>query len=766
MHGRALAFFACLGSLLLLPASAIYLSVPTPQVFAQQSDQLSQDQLRQVAESITVRIAAKHENAGSGILVGKQGQVYQVVTNAHVLTSGAPYAVKMPDGRVYPAERVKTVDFGRNDLGLLQFQSEVDYAVASLGRSSALDLNEPVFAAGFPSEADELVFNQGEFTQWQDRALIGGYQFGYTNEIQQGMSGGPVLNQQGEVVAINSLRAYPILNNAYVYEGEQGDQLPDEWELQQLRQSNWAVTTETFVAQAPGFDYACVASPASQQSNDFSTVSQSPIMAEVHQKSQRITVWIDGPQERDGSGVIIGKDGNVYTVLTAEHVVPTQAQDGKYDIVTSDNQRCPVNYRRVKKLPGADLAVLQFTSNRSYPVAMLASYKPGEDRRYVFVSGWLPSNPSNPLSQRLFTVSTGLLFGRESSPFWTRDFVSLTYGYELVYTNLTNPGMSGGPVLDTQGRVIGIHGRADGIDTIDQAGQSRPIQLFFSLGIPVSTFVNLAAKVELEPGILKQETSEPKKLTPSEEDSLKKSLLKNVEVPQDSTDAIAWLNYGNQLWRVLQFTEALDAFDQAIQLQPDFYQAWYARGLILQSQGQEQYQKAIESFDRAIQKSPPSFAPPWRSKGWLLSVLNKHQEALISFDKVLELDPKAEKEDFALHLLRGISLGELERYPEAIAAYTQAIKINPHPWAYNNRGNVYFRLEDYQKAIADYTQAIELNPDLTVLATAYYNRGDAYCRLGDEQTALKDFQQAGEFYQQQGSTKEYQEAITRDCQSS
>ncbi|MEY3222365.1 MAG: hypothetical protein RLZZ203_1221, partial [Cyanobacteriota bacterium] len=45
--------------------------------------------------------------------------------------------------------------------------------------------------------------------------------------------------------------------------------------------------------------------------------------------------------------------------------------------------------------------------------------------------------------------------------------VSLTGGYELVYSSITFGGMSGGPVLDSQGRVIGIHGRTEGEAAID-----------------------------------------------------------------------------------------------------------------------------------------------------------------------------------------------------------------------------------------------------------------------------------------------------------
>ena len=52
--------------------------------------------------------------------------------------------------------------------------------------------------------------------------------------------------------------------------------------------------------------------------------------------------------------------------------------------------------------------------------------------------------------------------------------------------------MSGGAVLDRKGRVIGIHGAAEGETALDtQSGSKKQIQMGYSLGIPINTFIGI-----------------------------------------------------------------------------------------------------------------------------------------------------------------------------------------------------------------------------------------------------------------------------------
>ncbi|MFN7661498.1 MAG: serine protease, partial [Dolichospermum sp.] len=141
----------------------------------------------------------------------------------------------------------------------------------------------------------------------------------------------------------------------------------------------------------------------------------------------------------------------------------------------------------------------------------------------------------------------------------------LSDGYDLLYSNITKGGMSGGAVLDTQGRLIGIHGRVEGEISLDFDGE---INLGSSSGIPIRTFINLVQQVGIDSD-LKVETTAPATLKKSEEDVISEYLLPLDQVPKNSDDEISWLNYANQLGRSQKYAEARKAVDKAISQKPD-----------------------------------------------------------------------------------------------------------------------------------------------------------------------------------------------------
>jgi len=91
-------------------------------------------------------------------------------------------------------------------------------------------------------------------------------------------------------------------------------------------------------------------------------VSEAPAQAQsqeaVGKVAEAITVRIEGATQ--GSGVLVKRDGNRYTVLTAWHVVSGQRPGEELDIYTPDGQRHQLEQGSIKRLRQVDMAVLTF----------------------------------------------------------------------------------------------------------------------------------------------------------------------------------------------------------------------------------------------------------------------------------------------------------------------------------------------------------------------------------------------------------------------
>lgn len=221
------------------------------------------------ARAITVKVQSG-ESLGSGILINRQGQLYTVLTNAHVLRAGAPpYQIQTPDGRLYTAElskpgkKLQAKFLQDNDIGFLQFCSTgAVYTVASVGTSSTLKVGDEVFSAGFPltplqpdsssarSDYGDFAFTSGQISLVLDKALEGGYKIGSTSNLKKGMSGGPLLNDQGEVVGVNGMHANPLWDAPDLY----GDgSSPDQFLQETIKHSSWAVPIEIVMQRLGSF---------------------------------------------------------------------------------------------------------------------------------------------------------------------------------------------------------------------------------------------------------------------------------------------------------------------------------------------------------------------------------------------------------------------------------------------------------------------------------------------------------------------------------
>lgn len=122
----------------------------------------------------------------------------------------------------------------------------------------------------------------------------------------------------------------------------------------------------------------------------------------------------------------------------------------------------------------------------------MESISPGSS---VFVSGWPAPGAVGEAGggQIVRQFTTGNISGHLDRPI---------EGYSLIYTNVTRRGMSGGPVLDAGGRIVGIHGLGDyeSPENLQQEGLTPEaassiaslIKPGFNYAIPTQTFLMLA----------------------------------------------------------------------------------------------------------------------------------------------------------------------------------------------------------------------------------------------------------------------------------
>jgi tetratricopeptide (TPR) repeat protein/2-polyprenyl-3-methyl-5-hydroxy-6-metoxy-1,4-benzoquinol methylase len=156
-------------------------------------------------------------------------------------------------------------------------------------------------------------------------------------------------------------------------------------------------------------------------------------------------------------------------------------------------------------------------------------------------------------------------------------------------------------------------------------------------------------------------------------------------------------------------------------------------GAALHTQGH--YQGAVDAYDAAI-KLNPDFSDAYSNRGAALKGLGLLREAVASYDKAIELKPN----DAEAYNNRGNALKDLGSLDLAVESYDKAIRINPaYDKAYSNRGVALQELGQLDAAVASCDRAIQINPDY---AEAYYNRGVALQALGRSDAAFSSYQDA------------------------
>ncbi len=203
--------------------------------------------------------------------------------------------------------------------------------------------------------------------------------------------------------------------------------------------------------------------------------------------------------------------------------------------------------------------------------------------------------------------------------------------------------------------------------------------------------------------------------------------------------------------------DARREMDLAIELQPNVWQIWDNRGVVLAAS--RDYVGALDNYTKAIAKWPGQ-AALFLQRGLISLTMDKLGDALADLDRAIDLDPndpfsteiritvylRLRRYDDAIHALKAVDV--LEEDPGgaanercwvravadreldvAMADCDAAVKAAPTKAnRLDSRALVHLRLKQFKDALADYDAAIAAPP---IAPSTFYARGVTKLRLGD-----------------------------------
>lgn len=462
---------------------------------------------------------------------------------------------------------------------------------------------------------------------------------------------------------------------------------------------------------------------------------------EVGKIAKSVTVAIRTPEER-GSGAIIARTGNTYTVLTAAHVV--KKTNGRYTIELSDGQKYAVSSKQLSPTGNLDLAIVKFQSDRNYPVVKLGDSNSATEGSPAYVAGFPLATAA--ITKSVYTFSDGKITANSSQPF--------DNGYSIVYSCNTLPGMSGGPVFNDRGELIAVHGKGDVQESTkpSELNANVWVKTGFNLGIPVNTFLKLASQMGVKIGGQTAPIIATQPRTTTADDFFVTAATKFRQ--GDYPGAIAgfdraiaskrnytaayiaraeanlYLDNGSEVIRDANLalkvnSKSDDAYalrgagkvgigdskgafadlDRAIALNPRSARSYFYRGF-----AEIQYadpNKAIRSINQALVLDP-NLGDAYSVRATAKYVIGDPQGSEADFNRALQINANS----FLAYAYRGLIKVNTGKKAAGFTDLAKAIAISPkNPIGYNLRGQAYVAIADFDRAIEQFNIALEIKPN-------------------------------------------------------
>jgi tetratricopeptide (TPR) repeat protein len=226
---------------------------------------------------------------------------------------------------------------------------------------------------------------------------------------------------------------------------------------------------------------------------------------------------------------------------------------------------------------------------------------------------------------------------------------------------------------------------------------------------------------------------------------------------------------GYELFNVKKYSEALEAIEKALELNPNYEEALNNKGVIFYKQ--REFNKSLKVFNKVLTISHYQNAYSWYYKGLTLAEMNKFNEALKAFDKANSLKgqryPEAligkgivfrRKKQFEDSLKsiedaakltedtnadtwyhKGLTLAEMSKYKEALEAFDKVISLSEQnrPEALIGKGIVFRRRKQFEDSLKSIEDAVRLTEGTN--ADAWYHKGLTLAKMSKYKEALEAF---------------------------
>ena len=189
----------------------------------------------------------------------------------------------------------------------------------------------------------------------------------------------------------------------------------------------------------------------------------------------------------------------------------------------------------------------------------------------------------------------------------------------------------------------------------------------------------------------------------------------------EPNDPITWNNRGNALVSLNRMEDAIASYDTALAIMPGFPEATgnrervfnalrgtngpfadmaYTKGVLLMREGR--FHEAITAFDEALEVRP-NFVDAISNRATALSEMKRFDEALQGFDQALAID----SEHAITWNNRANTFASMKRFEDAVASYDRALQLNPtFEHARDNRLNALFELKQGNRCPPAYMRGL------------------------------------------------------------